>query len=572
MKKVFIFLYLFVGVALIVALLAVISKPQNFQSRAENPNPAVLEISPSKINLGLGERAKIDILANTNGIQIDGFTVRIAYPKETIKIVNIEINSPYESILKWISPNGEVVISGVLPPKTTANQSGGKFVLGSLTIEGLQKNNNTSISFNLEYSKFQLVGNGNQFNLLSGQTANICIYNQVQECLPENTCSLGKPTIIYPIKGKKTLDPQFEIAFKITGSCFPQEYKVVLKKSSGEKVCESNWKNDLKSDEVKRVYGSEIGCPLMTTGEYRAELTTRYQNQTSETDISSFTYSYIYEGFSGIITKNFIGVYGTTDVVIPSTYNSFSRRGTGNVSSYVTSGKPIVSADSAFFAWRECYKDQNLSALVPPAYQSHRGCLGYSFRKLREMAINFGGIGSLSIDDTNDLIRYLRAYDNFNMTLGQLKTYVVSGIGGKMGISWYEEMDCPTDSTRNQIDWVFLYAHHKKNFKDSLEKTKACFSGAQIIAGIYPRSMRGLFPNTPDQEIKNLTDEREIAESCQQAKTAIEWLKKGEIIGIEIYDNSPLDQNFSFYDLDKKIAQLTSDIFATGDSPFCQNP
>lgn len=555
MKKPLTIIYILVAIALVLVTSVAVLKPTSFRPQAGNAGSLTLAMSPNKLNLRLNETAKVEILVDSGGKEIEGFFVRLAYDSTKFKVSNGKVNPAYEEVMNWATSPGHIGFSGILPPSPATGISSG--VLASFEIQGLAQTDGSSVTFAITNSRFQLSNGSDQFTVTSAPMATFCVEGTAASC-PALACAAGKPTIIYPIRGKKTLDSKFEIAIKSTLGCFPQEYQITLRNSAGTQLCASSWLTGLKKYDpnnkedngIKHHYASEFGCPDMTLGDYQAEVVTRYQGRISEPDSASFTYAN--DSFGGSMPANFIGAFGNTDVTIPSGYAGFSRWGYGRTDTYVTSGVPTGSGNSYFFTWRNCFA----ANWVPPVYRDFKECLGYNYRKMREMAINFGGIGTLSIDD----VKFLLDYSWLHVNLNDLRQ-IAAGPNGKLGITWYGEDGCPGNAS--QVSWVFVYTKDKANFGTHLQTAKNCFTNAKIVAGIYPRSMDGMVGYGDF----GFSDEEEISQTCYQTTIALQWLTKGDVIGIEIYDNAPTKPGFE--ELDKTCAQIATEILAGGDPEEC---
>lgn len=556
------------GIMMVLIILSgiITSRPKSIKSKADEPAGSVLlSINPAAINLKIGQREKFDLYINSNNQPVDGFTIKLKFDKEKLRVTLPIINPPFEGVINWVDRTNGIYLGGVLPPGVASPLTSRSFAVASFYVEGLSQTDATeeNISFEKDYKNFQVVSNGSSYIINTLINAKVCVDSTASSC-PAFVCSQPEaPTIQYPLNNKKTTEPNLEVYFTAPHQgCFPKEYQASLYRGT-EMVCRTNWKS-ITTSETRLINLSEFksaasgfsqDCPELSLGRYTVKVQLKSGTNVSELAQSNFTYTN--EQFNSDHPGNrFIGTFGSTDVVIPSGYSQVNRRCIGPPAfrdKYMKTGNDdFFFGDSVCVSWGYC----NDKTYWPEKYQSFNDCVAYYYRKLREIAINSGRIKSINIDD----VKFI-SVDPKRMEYSEIVKAATGMTNAPFGVTYYGEDECP--SFAKDVKFVYLYARTKNDYLGKFQKFKDCFSNAKMIVGLYARSMKVYFGG-------NESDQEEIINSCNYAKDAKSLLDSGIAAGIEIYDGSPSDSTKdSYYELNKKIATLTSEILATGNSSYC---
>lgn len=579
LNKKIIFLFLSLVITFVIVLNGIVAfRKITNKSKATESWTASLFIEPKTINFKTGVREKFNVYIDTANKQpLDGFFLKLKFDPQKIKVTEVIVNPPFEKIIAWANNDnnkgGYFYLSGLLPPNITSPLTAGFFAIGSFYAEGVSRTDKSSIDFDTVDSRFQITNNGYLYNISSKIGTEFCVDSTSSNC-PAFVCSKPEPPVIkYPLNNKKTTESKLEVYFEaLKQGCFPKQYQASL--YEGENlICRTNWMN-LDSSGIKLIKPSEFkskdsdfsqNCQELKLGsKYKVEIKLKYpsqelgQSQVSDAAQTNFTYvndsvnTYAYYQDN----NKFISTFGSTDVKIPDNYPVLSRKNWAPslLEKYMRMGDGnFLGGDSVGVAIQFCHYSTNWRE----GYKDFASCALYYYRKLREIALNFNNMKSISIDDMRISVETLERY---GVNFSSLKEAAV-GLNGKFGGTWYGEDNCP--SYANEVNFIITYVgttntDHQARF----EKTKNCFRHAKIIYGLYPVAFRCLYPSANN----NKSDAEEIKNSCDYAKFAKKLLDSGEVAGIEIYDRT-LDRTCE--DIDRTIATLTSDILKTGDSSLC---
>ena len=563
------------GIMMVLIILSgiITSRPKSIKSKADEQaaGSVSLSINPAAINLKIGQREKFDLYINSGNQPVDGFTIKLKFDKEKLRVISQKVNPPFEPVIDWVDKtNGFIYLGGVLPPRVDSPLTSRSFAVASFYVEGLSQTDATTenISYVENYNNFQVVSNGSSYRI-NTLGAKVCVDSTASSC-PAFVCSKPEaPIIKYPLNDKKTTEPYLEVYFTAPNQgCFPKEYQASLYRGT-EMVCRTDWKQ-ITAPGTKLINLSEFKsttsnspqvCPELSFGEYTVKVQLKSETNMSELAQSNFTYTN--EKFDKDHPGDrFIGTYGSTDVVIPTGYPRVNRRCISPTvfrDEYMQKGKnDFFFGDSVCVSWSFCYDSMKWRDYLPEKYQTFNGCVAYYYRKLREIAINFGQIKSMNIDD----VVYI-SVDPLSMDYYEIVEAATGDRYGSFGVTYYSEDISSCPSFAKDVKFVYLYSRSKKNYSENFEKLKNCFSQAKMIVGLYARSM-GVFFNY------DVNNDEEIINSCNYAKAAKRLLDSKAAVGIEIYDGSSSDPTKdSYYELNQKIASLTSEILATGDSSYC---